>query len=238
MEQLNCLIIDDEEGAHLVLEHYLKDLSSLRLSGSFYNAIEAMEYIYNHPVDLIFLDINMPGLSGMEMLASMASPPLVILTTAYVEYALESYKYQVVDYLVKPIHYPNFIAALDKVFSRNSKFSNIAEKRPVNYSIQDFLMLRVEGDMIRVALNEISYLQSWGNYVKVNTDKKTFLSQITTAEIENKLDRTKFRRIHKSYIVALDRIKKITGGQVILEDDIILPVGNTYKRELLEYFEL
>lgn len=238
MEQLNCLIIDDEEGAHLVLEYYLKDLSRIKLQGSFYNAIEAMEYIYSHQIDLIFLDINMPGLSGMEMLAAMTNPPLVVLTTAYAEYALESYKYQVVDYLVKPIQFPNFVAALDKVFSRLGKFSTVVDKKLVNSSAPDFLMLRVEGDTIRVVLNEISYIQSWGNYVKINANKKTFLSQITTVEIENRLDRAKFRRIHKSYIVALDRIKKITGGQIFLDDEIILPLGNTYKRELLEYFHL
>jgi DNA-binding LytR/AlgR family response regulator len=230
MGPIRCIIIDDEEGAHLVLEHFLRDINSLVLARTFFNAVEAMDYIYKNPVDLIFLDINMPGLSGMEMLEAMSNPPLVVLTTAHSEFALEGYKYQVVDYLLKPIAFPKFLAAVDKVISR---FKPAVVAAPATV---DFLMLKVEGDILKVMLNTISHVQSWGNYVKVHTDRGTYLSPATTMEIEEKLDKKYFKRIHKSYIVALDRIERITGAQAHLKNDVVLPIGNTFRRELLDHF--
>lgn len=236
MGPLRCIIIDDEEGAHLVLEHYLRDINSLVLSRTFFNAVEAMDYIYKNPVDLVFLDINMPGLSGMEMLEAMSNPPLVVLTTAHSEFALEGYKYQVVDYLLKPISFPKFLAAVDKVISRCKPVVIAAPAATGAQEYPGFLMLRVEGDIVKIMLNAISYVQSWGNYVKVHTDRGIYLSSITTAEIEEKLDKKYFKRIHKSYIVALDRIERITGAQAHLGDDTVLPIGNTFRRELLDHF--
>lgn len=236
MGPLRCIIIDDEEGAHLVLEHFLRDINSLVLSRTFFNAVEAMDYIYKNPVDLVFLDINMPGLSGMEMLEAMSNPPLVVLTTAHSEFALEGYKYQVVDYLLKPISFPKFLAAVDKVISRCKPVVIAAPAATGAQEYPGFLMLRVEGDIVKIMLNAISYVQSWGNYVKVHTDRGIYLSSITTAEIEEKLDKKYFKRIHKSYIVALDRIERITGAQAHLGDDIVLPIGNTFRRELLDHF--
>lgn len=233
-EPLRCIIVDDEEGAHLVIGHYLQGMRCLTLCGTFYNAIEAMDHIYRNPVDLVFLDINMPGLSGMEMLEAMSNPPLIILTTAYSEYALEGYKYQVVDYLVKPIELPKFVAAVNKVFSRYKPRVVAAPQAP---AFPDFLMLKVEGDMLRIMLENISYIQSWGNYIKVHTNDTIYISAATTTEIEQKLDRSRFRRIHKSYIVALDQVQRITGTQVCLKNNTTLPVGNTFRRELLEYFQ-
>ncbi|AOM79349.1 LytR/AlgR family response regulator transcription factor [Pedobacter steynii] len=234
---LSCIIVDDEEGAHLVIGHYLEKMTTLCLSGGFYNAIEAMNFLYKHHVDLIFLDINMPGMSGLEMLSSMSKPPLVILTTAYSQYALESYKYQVVDYLVKPIEFPRFMTAVDHAFNR---LKPAPQQTAIDQSFivpaVDHLMLKVEGDFIRVIFDDILYVKSWGNYVQVHTGKHTYLSPITTTEIEHKLDRLRFIRIHKSYIVALSRIQKIAGGQLLLENDFILPIGNTFRRELLERF--
>lgn len=231
---LHSIIVDDEEGAHLVMEHYLQGIDTLTLRGTFYNAIEAMNYIYKNHVDLVFLDINMPGLSGMEMLEAMTNPPLVVLTTAYSQFALESYKYQVVDYLVKPIEFPRFIAAVDKVLSRYKLPAGINISSPAPAG---FLMLKVEGEMIRIMLDDILYVQSWGNYVKVHTHQGTCLSPATTTEIEQKLDRARFMRIHKSYIIALNQIQKIAGTQAHLRNGTILPIGNTFRRELLEFFQ-
>ncbi|MDM1045931.1 response regulator transcription factor [Myroides sp. 1354] len=233
---LKCMIIDDEEGAHLVLRHYIKQLKQLDLQHSFYNPIEAMEYMYENPVDLIFLDINMPGISGLEMLKALKNPPLVVLTTAYKEYALESYEYRVVDYLVKPFDLARFMAAIDNVFSRYTPINETTDSNQEEKETS-YLLLRVDGDTLKLYFDEITHLQSWGNYVKVFTKEKQYLSPITTTEIEKKLDRKRFMRIHKSHIVALNQIKKISGGQVELERGLILPIGSTYKRELLERFE-
>ncbi|OBS11388.1 DNA-binding response regulator [Elizabethkingia miricola] len=235
---LKCLIIDDEEGAHLVLRHYIKDLKQLQLKESFYNPVEAMDYMYANPVDLIFLDINMPGMSGLQMLKALRNPPLVILTTAYKEYALESYEYRVVDYLVKPFDLARFMAAIENVFSRLPQSVEPSKTPESDLIPQDpFIILKVDGNVVKISYNEIIYIQSWGNYVKVFTANSYFLSPATTAETEQKLDKKLFMRIHKSYIVALKHISKISGGQVELDTGLVLPIGNTYRRELLEYFQ-
>jgi len=223
---LSCIIIDDEEGAHVVIEHYIKRVTTLTLSGNFYNAIEAMDFIYKNQVDLLFLDINMPGLSGLSMLEVMSKRPLVVLTTAHKEYALDGYKYQVVDYLVKPIEFQNFLAAVDKVLSRAS--------RP---AFPDHVMLRVDGNLHKIITEDIRYIQSRGNYIKVYTKGASHISPVTTSEIEQKLDKQQFRRIHKSYIIALNQVEKIVGAQVYLKGDVVLPIGNTFRRELLECFQ-
>jgi DNA-binding LytR/AlgR family response regulator len=232
MRELRCIIVDDEEGAHLVLEHYIIELKTLSLSGVFYNAMEAIDFLHHHPVDLIFLDINMPGLSGLEMLETISNPPFIILTTAYREFALESYKYQVVDYLVKPFGFSKFLAAVEKVWSRKKQLEPISEIAIPN---SHYLYLKAEGEMIKVLFSDILYVQSWGNYIKVYTEKGMLLSPLKTTEIEEKLDKKIFMRIHKSYIVSLCRIGKISGGIVVLENDVQLPIGNTFKRNLMDH---
>ncbi|CAM3713892.1 LytTR family DNA-binding domain-containing protein [Elizabethkingia occulta] len=234
---LKCIIIDDEEGAHLVLRHYIKDLKQLQLKDSFYNPVEAMDYMYANPVDLVFLDINMPGMSGLQMLKALRNPPLVILTTAYKEYALESYEYRVVDYLVKPFDLARFMAAIENVFSRLPQNETAKTLESDLFLQEPFIILKVDGHVIKVSYNEITHIQSWGNYVKVFTAKGHYLSLTTTTEIEQKLDKKLFMRIHKSYIIALKRISKISGGQVELDTGLVLPIGNTYRRALLEYFQ-
>lgn len=232
---LRCIIVDDEEGAHLVIQHYVKELKHLKLEASFYNALEALEHIYQNPTDLMFLDVNMPGLSGLQMLKTLANPPLVILTTAYKEHALESYEYRVVDYLVKPFDFQRFMRAIDNVFSRLPiKESGKADE--TTGDIHSSIMLKTDGNLVKIRYADISYIQSWGNYVKVHTVNGIYLCSMTTTEIEQKLSKTAFKRIHKSYIVALKSINRIAGGQVELDDETFLPIGSTYRRELIDSF--
>ncbi|MBD3906467.1 LytTR family DNA-binding domain-containing protein [Chryseobacterium sp. Ch-15] len=234
MNKLNCIIVDDEEGAHRVLEHFIGQSNHIHLSGSFYTAIDAMDYVYKNDVDVMFLDINMPGLSGMELLETMSKRPFVILTTAYKEYALDGYKYDVADYLVKPFDFRRFLSAVDKVINRigtaKKAVKNPSEKR-------DHIILKVDGDILKLPFHEIRYTQSYGNYVKFFTREKMLLSQITTQEVENKLDNQLFVRIHKSHLVALSMISKISGGQLFLKDGTVLPVGNFYKKNVIDRLE-
>ncbi|KFF74852.1 LytTR family transcriptional regulator [Chryseobacterium sp. P1-3] len=238
MNQLNCIIIDDEEGAHRVLEHFINQLKQLRLNGSFYTAVEAMEYVYNNQVDIMFLDINMPGLTGMEMLEAMSNKPFVILTTAYKEYALESYKYDVVDYLVKPFDFKTFLSAIDKVINRLGSTKRILEQANNNadypVSKADHLVIKVDNEIVKLDFSSIYYTQSYGNYVKFFTAEKMYMSQITTQEVENKLDPKLFVRIHKSYLVALKEISKIAGGELFLKNGTNLPIGKFYKKNVID----
>lgn len=233
---LRCIIVDDEEGAHLVIRHYLQQLPHVHLTASFFNATEALVYLHQNATDLMFLDINMPGLTGLQMLRSLSHPPMVILTTAYREHALESYEYRVVDYLVKPFDFQRFMQAIDNVFSRIPvpMPGNAIDKAGDTVSS---VMLKIDGGLQKVDYDDIIYIQSRGNFVKVHTTGKVLLSSVTTAEMEQKLDPSVFKRIHKSFIVSIQKIRKLTGGQVELDDGTILPVGGTYKRELIDKFQ-
>ncbi len=231
MNKLNCIIVDDEEGAHRVLEHFIGQSNHVNLCGSFYTAMEAMDYVYQNDVDMMFLDINMPGLNGMELLETMSKRPFVVLTTAYKEYALDGYKYDVADYLVKPFDFKRFLSAIDKVINRIAPVKKVAEATPEK---RDHIILKVDGDIMKVYFNEILYTQSYGNYVKFYTRKKMLISQITTQDVENKLDEKLFVRIHKSHLVALSEISKISGGELSLKDGTVLPVGSFYKKSVID----
>ena len=234
MNKLKCVIIDDDQGAHLVINHYIKEVKTLLLMGSFYNAIEGLEYLYKNEVDIIFLDINMPGLSGIEMLEILSTLPHIILTTAYAEYALEGYKYEVVDYLVKPFDFKFFLLAIDKVMKKVNIEKNTSF---VNLQYVNHLILKENSGYIKINFTDIIYIQSYGNYIKIFIVGKMILSPITTTEIENKLDKNIFIRIHRSYIVSLAYINKISGKLIYLRDGSTLPIGNTFKRELISKFK-
>ncbi|MCG2613449.1 LytTR family DNA-binding domain-containing protein [Terrimonas sp. NA20] len=232
MDKIKCIVVDDEEGAHLVITHFLKDIRTLSLEGSFYNAIDALDYLYKNKVDLVFLDINMPGLSGLEMLETLTNRPFIILTTAYKQYALDGYKYEVVDYLVKPFEFKKFLQAIDKVMNRKG----IQAKMPA-VEETDHLILKVDGTLTKIPFSKIIYIQSFGNYVKIFIEDGMLISQMTTSEIEERLSTSLFLRIHKSYIVSLKQIQKVSGTQVVLKNNTELPIGNTFKRELLAQFK-
>ncbi|MFV8325264.1 LytR/AlgR family response regulator transcription factor [Flavobacterium sp. ZS1P14] len=224
-EPKKCIIVDDEPVAHYVLANYIKQNPQLELVFQCYNAIEAMDYLRENKVDLMFLDINMPEITGMELLKIIPTHPKTILTTAYSEFALESYDYSVIDYLLKPIYFPRFLKAVERFFStENTKMkSDEAEINSVS--------VKVDGYFMDIELNQLLFAQSFGNYVKLHTLKKTYLASITTSEFEKCLPEKSFIRIHKSYIVALDKIESTEKDFVIIKKEK-LPIGITYKREL------
>jgi len=225
-ETKRCIIVDDEPAAHYVLANYIKQNPQLELVFQGYNGIEAMNYLRENPVDLMFLDINMPEISGMELLKILPTHPKTILTTAYSEFALESYDYGVIDYLLKPIYFPRFLKAIDRFFATES-VKQKAEETVNSVSV------KVDGYLMDIELEQLLYAQSFGNYVKLHTTKRTYLASITTTEFEKCLPEKSFMRIHKSYIVALDKIDATEKDFVVIKNERI-PIGITYKRELTD----
>lgn len=225
-ETKKCIIVDDEPAAHYVLANYIKQNPQLELVFQGYNGIEAMNYLRENAVDLMFLDINMPEISGMELLKILPTHPKTILTTAYSEFALESYDYGVIDYLLKPIYFPRFLKAIDRFFATES-VKQKAEETVNSVSV------KVDGYLMDIELDQLLYAQSFGNYVKLHTTKRTYLASITTTEFEKCLPEKSFMRIHKSYIVALDKIDATEKDFVVIKNERI-PIGITYKRELTD----
>jgi len=225
-ETKKCIIVDDEPAAHYVLANYIKQNPQLELVFQGYNGIEAMNYLRENTVDLMFLDINMPEISGMELLKIIPTHPKTILTTAYSEFALESYDYGVIDYLLKPIYFPRFLKAIDRFFATES-VKQKAEETVNSVSV------KVDGYLMEIELDQLLFAQSYGNYVKLHTIKRTYLASITTTELEKCLPEKNFMRIHKSYIVALDKIDATEKDFVIIKNERI-PIGITYKRELTD----
>ena len=221
-------IVDDELLARKVLEEYCSKINNFELIISTGNPLEFINFTQQHKVDLIFLDIEMPELNGLEILRSMVHPPKVILTTAYSEYALESYNYGVVDYLLKPIKIERFLKAINKVST------TIVTQPKVNNESKE-LQIKYDGMPLNIAFSSILYIQSFGNYLKIFTDSRMYLISDTLINITTLLS-DNFQRTHKSYIINLDKVTKATRTHLIIENNKI-PVSAMYKVIVLEKLE-
>jgi DNA-binding LytR/AlgR family response regulator len=222
--KITCMIIDDEPLAQKVLEKYITALPSLKLVKKCNNAPEAIAWLHENIVDLIFLDIKMPIVSGIDFLKSLIHKPQVILTTAYSEYALEGYEYAVVDYLLKPISFERFLKAVNKVAVSKSG-SEIVEHKS---DIKDFIFLKEDKINHRVFFDEIRYMEACGNFIKVYTEARMILVAATMTNMEKTLPKNYFVRVHKSFIVSIQRIDQIEGNMISIGKNTI-PIGNSYK---------
>ncbi len=222
-------IVDDEILARKVLEEYCSKIENFELVLSTGNPLEFVNFVQQNKIDLIFLDIEMPELNGMEILRSMINPPKVILTTAYSEYALESYNYSVVDYLLKPIKLERFLKAINKVSA-----SKIATPKKTGET--ETLQIKHDGMPVNISFKSILYIQSFGNYLKIFTDSRMYLISETLINITTMLAEN-FQRTHKSYIVNLDRVTKAARTHVLIESKKI-PVSAMYKVLVLKKLEI
>jgi len=218
---LTTIIIDDEPLARTILEGFVAICPQLQHAGSFDNAIAARSYLTNNSVDLILLDINLPDLSGVDLMRSLASPPMVIFTTAYPQYAVEGFEIDAIDYLLKPIAFERFKRAVSKACERQQSLS----------SSTHFIMLKSNKRHFKVDLSAILYFEATGDYVKTRTNTQAIIVHETIKSIESQLPPSQFLRIHKSYIIAIDKIEYLEGNQVKVADQL-LPVGLSYKDEL------
>lgn len=237
---MTCIIIDDEDAAIQLLENYIKRTPALNHRCSFQNAVEALRYTKGNAVDLIFLDINMPHLSGLGFLELMENGSKVILTTAYSEYALEGYKYDVVDYLTKPIAFENFLRAVKKAEERMGLGTDV-KKPKRSGELDDFIMVKSDrkGKLVKVVFSDIVYIESMRNYVGIYTrQKERIITLLSMKELEERLPKEYFFRTHKTFIVALSQIKMIDGGEIVLLDvKDRVPLGGTYRQSFFERLE-
>ncbi|WP_018479754.1 LytR/AlgR family response regulator transcription factor [Pontibacter roseus] len=234
--KLRCLIVDDEPLALDVLETFIERLDNLELVCRCSNAVEAYTCLQTEHIDLMFLDIQMPKLNGIDFLKSLPSPPRVIFTTAYRDYALDSYDLNAVDYLLKPIAFERFLKAVAKVSPVEPK-SNLAAPAAILQPEPDyreaFIYLKADKKMVKVMLSDILYIESLKDYIRVKTETKEIISYQKISFLEEKLPAGKFLRIHRSFIVALDKIQAFSATAVDIGKTEI-PIGRFYKNDVLQ----
>ncbi|GAB3535075.1 LytTR family DNA-binding domain-containing protein [Pontibacter brevis] len=241
------MIVDDEPLALDVLETFINRLDSLELVCRCHNAVEAYDCLQNEHIDLIFLDIQMPKLTGIDFLKSLAHPPKVIFTTAYRDYAVEGFELNVVDYLLKPIAFERFLKAVSKVSAADypapvaPAVSPASVPKPTHTPAvtssadykEAFIYLKAEKKMVKVMLSDILYIESLKDYIRVKTEAKEIISYQKISFLEEKLPTGKFLRIHRSFIVALDKIQAFSASAVDIGKSEI-PIGRFYKNEVLQ----
>jgi len=222
---MNYLIVDDEPIAHRIIEGYCAELPYMKKVGNAYNALEASTIVTQQDIDLIFLDFNMPKMTGFEWLKTLPIPPKIIVTTAYKEYALEGYELDIVDYLLKPFSLSRFLKAVNKA------------NRPENVVIQNTskkdtrIFLKSDKIYHRVYPEDILFIEAYGNYTKVYLKEKMILGHEKISTLESLLDENNFLRIHKSFIVSVDKVESIQGNLVYIQDYKI-SIGQTYRSRI------
>ncbi|MFD2822766.1 LytR/AlgR family response regulator transcription factor [Lacinutrix iliipiscaria] len=230
---MTCIIIEDEIPAQKIIKNYVSKLPNVELLGTFNAAIEANSFLNHTTVDVVFLDINLPDISGIDFIKTIKNPPAIVMTTAYPDYAVRSFELAtIVDYLVKPFSFDRFLKAINKAKTRIEKPASSTEN-----NTQEILFLNVDKTLHKIVLSDILYLESDRNYITVAT-KNQKLSYIDS--LKNwmaKLDETQFIQVHKSYIVNRRFVDKISGNEIYVQENRI-PIGRTYKQELLSILNI
>jgi len=226
---LKCIIIEDEVLAQDVIKSHLARINTLELAGVYRNAPEAEAALKGGDIDIMFLDIRLPGMSGLQFLRGLKDPPLVVLTTAYAEYALESYEFNVIDYLLKPISFERFSRAVNKIL--DGRLFTAAAKEAYLYA-DDHIFVRSNSKFFRVNFSEILYIQGMRDYLKIYTPDYALVTRQTMNELEKTLPPRHFIRVHKSYIISLKNIRSIYGNTIELGKATI-PIGVNYKESVM-----
>jgi len=226
---MNCIIVDDDEACRAMLQNLIGQVDNLKLIGTFETGSQAINALKHNDTHLAFLDVEMPRMSGIDMLAGLEIKPLVILNTSHEEYALDAYQYEIVDYLVKPTTLPRFLKAVSK-----------AQRRFENFAIGDisgdrtYFFIRKDSVIHKVPVASVLWVEAMGDYVTINTTEKKYIIHSTLRTIESKLPKDKFVRVHRSYIVQLENIKTVEGTTIFI-DNTFIPMGIVYKDNFLKH---
>jgi DNA-binding LytR/AlgR family response regulator len=239
-----CIIVEDEPLARSLLENYIQKIPSLQLVESFSNPLKALEFLRENAVDILFSDIQMPEITGITLLKILQKKPLIILTTAYSEYALEGYELDVLDYLLKPITFERFLKSVEKASLRlNSQGGNIVVEKSMPEipmvlttaeAIQPFIFVKDGTKLVKIRLNEILYIEGLKDYVTIYTTQQKVVSLQTLKALESQLPEKQFIRIHNSYIIALEWIEAVQREKVQI-GKVFLPISDTYRKTFREF---
>jgi DNA-binding LytR/AlgR family response regulator len=232
---ITCIAIDDEPLALKQITAYIEKTPYLSLAGSFNSALRAMDFLQQNPVDLMFVDINMPDLSGIDFVKSISSNAKVIFTTAYHEYAYEGFKVDAADYLVKPIGYANFLKAVEKTKER---YFSKKEVSPTLQTTDQFLFIKSEYKIIRIDFNTIKYIESMRDYVRIHLENQSpIMALMGLTKIEEYLPKNDFMRVHRSFIVSLKKITTIERNRIIFDGKTYIPISEQYKDTFQNYLD-
>lgn len=229
MKTLQCIIADDEPIARQIIENYIQEIPNLEVVASCKNAFEVMEVLQTTAIDLLFLDINMPKLSGLSLLKTLQQKPNVIITTAYPEYAIEGFELSVTDYLLKPFSLERFLQAVLKVQQQPSLQTPTVAV--INEETSSTIFVKSDKKILKISFDDIHYIEAYGNYIKIFTDTM-ILTPHTLSDFLEKLPQ-QFLRIHKSYAINFKHLKLIDGNQIVLDNTAKLPIGKSYRKAVL-----
>jgi DNA-binding LytR/AlgR family response regulator len=232
---IKCLAIDDEPLALRQIADYIKKTPFLELVGQCESASSAIELLENTPIDLMFVDINMPDLSGMDFVKALDKPPKVIFVTAYSEYAVEGFRVNALDYLLKPVSYVDFLKSANKA---KTWFDGHQHKPDEVNSNKDFLFIKSEYKIVRINLDNIKYIEGMSEYIKIHlTNSKPVMTLLSMKSIEDHLPPDRFMRVHRSYIVSLEKISVIERSRIIFDGSVYIPISDQYKAKFQSYID-
>jgi DNA-binding LytR/AlgR family response regulator len=232
MEKLSCIAVDDEVSSLNILEVFLKNFQSLHLISTFRNPIEAQFFLQNNKIDILFIDIQMPRLNGIQFLNSIEKKPITIFTTAYSEFALDAFDLDAADYLKKPFSFERFSKAVEKAIEIFNYEKIKQNDVIIDDTTYDSISIKTEGKIVKLFFSEIIYVQAFQEYIKIFTDRGRFITYDRMKNIENILPGKIFLRVHRSYIVSLSRVKSISGNLVEVDSHLI-PISRPMKEELI-----
>lgn len=231
--KIHCLVIDDEPLAREILKQHIAGVEALELTGTCSNAVEAISFLKQHHVDLLFLDIQMPQLLGTNLIRTLKNPPKVIFTTAFRDYAVEGFELDAVDFILKPISFERFLKAVNKVLEMN--FNDVHPASPVTETkteeVNSFLYFRADRKMVKIFFRDILFIEALKDYIKIVTDSKTIVTKYVLSTLEEMLPASDFLRIHKSYIVAINKIESYIADNIQIAKHE-LPIGRMYKYDV------
>ena len=232
---IRCIAIDDEPLALRQITEYIKKTPFLELCGQCESASEAIQVLEQSPVDLMFVDINMPDLSGMEFVKTLPNPPMIVFVTAYSEYALEGFRVDATDYLLKPISYPDFLKSANKA---KASFELHRQNQGENKNGKNFLFIKADYKILRINFDDIKYIEGMSEYIKIHlTNSKPVMTLLSMKSIGEQLPSDRFMRVHRSYIVNLLKISVVERSRIIFDEKVYIPVSEQYKEKFQEYID-